>query len=83
LFAAVTVTMGAAHTPARAGNGCEHDFGTKTPVLLVHASTSSRQPERGVDFSTPSMEAAVAKIPGVKVVTPFDYYSTANSATDW
>jgi len=84
LFAAVTVTMGAAHTPARAGNGCEHDFGTKTPVLLVHGFHEQPTGPKGVWTSgTPSMEAAVAKIPGVKVVTPFDYYSTANSATDW
>jgi hypothetical protein len=53
-------------------------------VLLVHGLHEQPTGPDGVWTSgTPSMEDAIAKIPGVTVVTPFDYYSTANSATNW
>ncbi len=84
LLAPLAMTIGAARTSASNASGCERNFGTATPVLLVHGFHEQPTGPNGVwTNGTPSMEDAIAKIPGVKVVTPFDYYSTANTATKW
>ena len=71
--------MGTAGTTA-SGNGCDANFGTKIPVLLVHGF---HEGPAVWTSGSPSMAQAISKVPGVSVVTPFNYYSTAAQATDW
>lgn len=49
---------------------CQNDFGSKTPVLLVHGF------HEGTDVWASMTKAIQAAIPEVTVVTPFDYPDT-------
>jgi pimeloyl-ACP methyl ester carboxylesterase len=84
VFALAHPGISQAPDSTRSVSGCDQNFGSNTPVLLVHGFHEPPTGPSGVWTSgTPSMEDAITQIPGVKVVTPFDYYSTANSATNW
>lgn len=82
VFLAISVTS--AQVAASAGGSCASGLGVDTPVLLVHGFHEPPTGPNGVWTSgSPSMETAIAKIPGVKVVAPFNYYTTADNAMDW
>jgi len=72
---------GAVTSASQAAAGCEQDFGTSTPVLLVHGFRDG--PATWAAGGSQSMSAAIGRIPGVKVVTPFNYSSeNTNWVTD-
>lgn len=64
-------TSAAAAAPASSVAACQNDFGSKTPVLLVHGF------HEGTDIWASMTKTIQAAIPDVKVVTPFDYPNTA------
>ena len=71
LAAAGTMTSPAAvAAPASSVPACQNDFGSKTPVLLVHGF------HEGTDVWASMTKAIQTAIPEVTVVTPFDYPDT-------
>jgi pimeloyl-ACP methyl ester carboxylesterase len=70
--------LAAATSTRQSAVGCEQDFGTSTPVLLVHGFRD--RPATWAAGGSRSMVAQIGMIPGVKVVTPFDY---SQENTNW
>jgi pimeloyl-ACP methyl ester carboxylesterase len=63
-------TPAEASAPARSAAACQNDFGSKTPVLLVHGF------HEGTDVWESMTKTIQASLPDVKVVAPFDYPNT-------
>lgn len=66
-LAATIMTPARGAVSAATAPSCENDFGTKTPVLLVHGF------REGPGVWTSMTHTIETAIPGVAVVAPFDY----------
>jgi pimeloyl-ACP methyl ester carboxylesterase len=68
--AAVLAPNAVAATRSSQSSACQNDFGTKTPVLLVHGF------HEGTDVWSALVQAIQQDVPGAQAVTPFDYPDT-------